>query len=148
LTTIDNEIQYQTRDGQDHLEFFGNLDDAYKASQMDRSIWKISFQIGEHHFRMRPKTIRNRWEYSSEAKLRNLSREYDQAYKRGDHQPGVNVFWVHQSVMRSSGLVLGELTEVKFYLEENRKYLPKKGLESLLTIISTAEQAENKIVVM
>jgi hypothetical protein len=115
--------EFQTRSDDPYgkwsgLNFFSSFDTAYKASQEDASIWKISYAHNEKDYRWVRKHKSFSWP-NSEKRLCEMSQAYNEA-KPND------VFWVNQCILHENYDVLYERRKEEHWTEEqwDAFYLP------------------------
>lgn len=87
-------MEYQTRNNRGELKYFGTFAEALEETKRDKSVWKLSFNLDDEHYRWRPKTRADQWSPSSERKLCEMSATYDAESKNSK-----TVYWVNQAML-------------------------------------------------
>lgn len=89
-----NTMEFQTRNNDGKLKFFGTFAEAFAEAKRDKSVWKISFDLNGNSNRWVLKPTSEQWSRKSETKLRSLSEKYATEAKDGK-----NLYWVHQEIL-------------------------------------------------
>lgn len=95
MTEFKQITTFQTRSESDHILYFTLFEDAFKASQLDPSIYKISL-CGPNPQRWVKKRDYELWSDISEKKMCRISKNYLNS------QMGLQktyIYWVHQTIL-------------------------------------------------
>lgn len=95
MANVDSDLpEYQTRNDIGETKFFTSFREAFDEYKRDPTVWKILWADN----RWVKKLKRDRWTPLSEAKLKQLSKEYDKS-----SPVAKTVFWVNQLLVPPNG---------------------------------------------
>ena len=117
-------MEYQTRNNRGELKFFDTFAAALEEAKRDRTVWKLSFSIGDEHYRWRPKTRVDHWSPESERKLCGMSATYNAEPKNSR-----TMYWVNQAMLAPNREEL-----YKSYSEDPEKLEEAMTLDCILEI--------------